>query len=170
MRRTGCVMASIALLMATACTYHRAYIDYAARGEDVPMRAGGWEGERLGVVRASEGGPVWKDCTRVAEASVFVLIEETRARGGNAIGEFRWVPAHPKHSSDTPMCRQRWGWFLIWPAVLSPAFQSAGVEAVAYRIDNPEEPRAGLFAIPDTDEDRRLLARQLIGEASSRGR
>ena len=77
--------------MATAaCTYHRAYIDYERDGDDIRMKAGGWKGERLGVVRASEGGPVWKDCTKVARASIWILMEETRAKGGNAIGEFRW--------------------------------------------------------------------------------
>jgi hypothetical protein len=146
------------------CTYHRAYIDYEDQGSDIQLQAAGWEGQRLGVVRASEGGPVWKDCTKVAEASIWVLLEETRALGGNAIGEFRWVPAHPKHSSSTPTCRQRWGWFLIWPAVLSHAFQSAGVEAVAYRLDDPSAAPAGWIVIPDSSGERRLLAARLAGD------
>ncbi len=170
MRRIAGVFAVVVLLMATAaCTYHRAYIDYERDGDDIRMKAGGWEGERLGVVRASEGGPVWKDCTKVARASIWILMEETRAKGGNAIGEFRWVPAHPKHSSETPMCRQRWGWFLIWPAVLSHAFQSAGVEAVAYKLENPTSAKAGIYAIPTSEEDRRRLAVRIADESLSGG-
>jgi hypothetical protein len=166
MRRIFGVSAVVVMLAATgACTHHRAYLDYESQGGDIRLQAAGWEGRRLGVVRASEGGPVWKDCTAVAEASIWVLLEETRALGGNAIGEFRWVPQHPKHSSSTPMCRQRWGWFLIWPAVLSHAFQSAGVEAVAYRIEEPSAAPAGVHAIPDSGDDRRQLAARLAAEA-----
>lgn len=166
MRRVEALVAGLVLLMTgAACTYHRAYINYEQPGGDVQMKAGAWEAQSLGVVRASEGGPVWKDCTRVAEASIWVLIEETRARGGNAIGDFRWVPAHPKRSSDTPMCRQRWGWFLIWPAVLSHAFQSAGVEAVAYKLEIPIEASAGIHPIPSSEMDRRRLAARIAGQA-----
>ncbi len=167
MRRfLGVFSAAMLLIASGACTYHRAYVDYENQGGDIQMQAAGWEGQRLGVVRASEGGPVWKDCTKVAEASIWVLMEETRARGGNAIGEFRWVPAHPDHSSDAPMCRQRWGWFLIWPAVLSPAFQSAGVEAVAYKLENPAAARAGVYRIPSAESDRRQLAARIVEETA----
>lgn len=162
MRRLASVMAVVALLLTvSACTYHRAYIAYEDHGSDVAMRAQSWDGERLGVVRASEGGAVWKDCTTVAEASIWILMEETRKLGGNAIGDFRWVPQHPEHSSETPMCRQRWGWFLIWPAVLSPAFQSAGVEAVAYKVADPTSARAGLYPIPEPAADRMALAQRI---------
>ena len=162
MRSPRGVMVMVGLLVAvSACTYHRAYVSYDEQGSDVAMRAAGWDGERLGVVRASEGGAVWKDCTTVAEASIWILMEETRKLGGNAIGDFRWVPQHPKHSSEVPMCRQRWGWFLIWPAVLSPAFQSAGVEAVAYRVDNPGQARAGVYPIPESETERRALAERI---------
>ena len=165
MRRMTVLVAAAMVVSATgACTYHRAYVDYEDHGGDVRMQGGGWEGQSLGVVRASEGGAIWKDCTDVAEASIWVLLEETRARGGNAIGDFRWVPAHPKHSSATPTCRQRWGWFLIWPAVLSPAFQSAGVEAVAYKLEDASAAPAGVFAIPDSRDEQRLLVARLARE------
>jgi len=160
MRITGIAVAAVALTL-TACTYHRAYISYDEQSADVQLRADAWQGERLGVVRASEGGAVWKDCTEVAEASIWVLMEEARKLGGNAIGDFRWVPRHPEHSSDAPTCRQRWGWFLIWPAVLSPAFQSAGVEAVAYRVADAAPQRTGLFRIPDSESERMELARAI---------
>lgn len=149
------------LLVGSACTYQRAYVNYEDGAGEIQMRAGGWNGERLGVVRASEGGAIWKDCTDVAQASIFMLMEETRGLGGNAIGEFRWVPQHPEHSSDAPMCRQRWGWFLVWPALLSPAFQSAGVEAVAYRVAETGAAREGLYMIPDSESERTLLARHI---------
>ncbi len=160
----GVMVAASILVVATGCTYHRAYFSYEDQGGDIATRAGSWDGVRLGVVTASEGGAVWKDCTAVAEGSVWVLMEKTRAMGGNAIGDFRWVPRHEAHSSETPMCRQRWGWFLIWPALLSPAFQSAGVEAVAYRVEDPAAAPAGLYLIPGTEEERMLLAERIAKE------
>jgi hypothetical protein len=162
MRSLRGVMVMVGLaLAASACTYQRAYIAYEDQSGDLAMRPGGWDGERLGVVRASEGGAVWKNCTTVAEASIWVLMDEARKLGGNAIGDFRWVPQHPEHSSEAPMCRQRWGWFLIWPAVLSPAFQSAGVEAVAYRVADPASARAGLYPIPESAAERMVLAQRI---------
>jgi hypothetical protein len=167
MSRMWSVIATAVLLGASACTHQRAYLNYEDSPGEIQMRAGGWDGERLGVVRASEGGPIWKDCTDVAEASIWMLMEATRELGGNAIGEFRWVPQHPKHSSDAPTCRQRWGWFLVWPAVLSPAFQSAGVEAAAYLVDGPEAAREGLYIVPESEVERMLLAQRIASEVVS---
>jgi hypothetical protein len=168
MRETTKLIAAVGLVvLASACTYQRAYLSYQEQQGGVGLRADTWEGERLGVVRASEGGAIWRDCTTLAEGSVWVLVEETRKLGGNAIGDFRWVPQHPRHSTEAPMCRQRWGWLLIWPALLTPAFQSAGVEAVAYRVTDPAAAaRAGLSLIPDSDGERRLLAARIAAEAA----
>lgn len=168
MNRMGVmILAAVLLLGVTACTHQRAYINYEDGPGDVRMRAGGWDGERLGVVRASEGGPIWKDCTNVAEASIWMLMEATRKMGGNAIGEFRWVPQHPKHSSDAPTCRQRWGWFLVWPALATPAFQSAGVEAVAYLVEDPDTLREGVHVVPESEAERLLLAHRIAFEMVS---
>jgi hypothetical protein len=164
----GAVIATVVLLLGvSACTHQRAYFNYEDKQDEIKMRAGGWDGERLGVVRASEGGPVWKDCTEVAEASIWMLMQATREMGGNAIGEFRWVPQNPKHSSDAPTCRQRWGWILVWPVLATRAFQSAGVEAVAYRIEDTDVAHEGLYLIPVSEADRQLLARQIVSEAAA---
>ncbi len=168
MSRMWSVIATAVLLLgAAACTHQRAYLSYEDSPGEIRLRAGGWDGERLGVVRASEGGPIWKDCTDVAEASIWMLMEATREMGGNAIGEFRWVPQHPKHSSEEPTCRQRWGWFLVWPALASPAFQSAGVEAVAYRVENPGAAREGLYIVPESEAERLVLAHRIASEVVS---
>jgi hypothetical protein len=169
MNRMGAVIATVVVLLGvSACTHQRAYFNYEDKQDEIKMRTGGWDGERLGTVTASEGGPVWKDCTEVAEASIWMLMQATREMGGNAIGEFRWVPKNPKHSSDAPTCRQRWGWVLVWPVLATRAFQSAGVEAVAYRIDDTEVAHEGLYLIPVPEEERRLLAQQIASETISR--
>ena len=160
-------MTAVVLLVGSACTHQRAYFNYQDTQGEITMHAGGWDGERLGAVRASEGGPVWKDCTDVAEASIWMLMEATREMGGNAIGEFRWVPQHPKHSSDAPTCRQRWGWVLVWPVLATPAFQSAGVEAVAYLVDDPVAAREDLYLIPASEAARQQLARKIASEATA---
>lgn len=164
-RTRGTIAVAMVLLLSSACTYHRAYLDYEEHDRDVRTNPQGWDGERLGVVRASEGGAIWEPCTRVAEGSLWVLMEEARRLGGNAIGDFRWVPQHPRKSSERPMCRQRWGWFLVWPVLLTPAFQSAGVEAVAYRVADPAAADAGLYLIPDFEVERMLLAERIVADA-----
>ena len=166
MNRTWSMIAmAVVLVWVSACSHQRAYFNYEGSSGEIPMRAGGWDGERLGVVRASEGGPVWKDCTEVAKASVWMLMEATRQMGGNAIGEFRWVPQHPKYSSDAPTCRQRWGWILIWPVLATPAFQSAGVEAVAYLVEDTL--REGVHVVPESEAERLLLAQRIAFEMVS---
>jgi len=58
--------------------------------------------------------------------------------------------------------------YLIWPVLLTPAFQSAGVEAVAYRVADPTAARAGLYLIPGSEAERLLLAGRIVTEAFAR--
>jgi hypothetical protein len=91
-------------------------------------------------------------------------MEDTRRLGGNAIGEIKWVPRNDQRSTDQPTCRKKWGWFLVWPVLATPAFMSARVEAVAYSVPDPSATVAGLYLIPENDEERAWLARRLAVE------
>jgi hypothetical protein len=162
MRRIGIAMICVLVMAVTGCSYHRAYVSYEADGDEIPIRRDGWQGERLGTVYAKEGGAIWKNCTRVAEGSVWVLMEETRKLGGNAIGEIRWFP--DRRATTDPVCRQGWGWVLIWPVLATPAFQTARAEAVAYRIDESAPTQSGMYLIPESNEDRRQLAARVAAE------
>ena len=149
------------------CSYHRAYVSYSKVDEDVQVAAAGWDGRRLGPVSAREGGALWEKCTAVAEGSLWVLMDDTRKMGGNAIGEIRWIPMNPERTTDDPTCRKKWGWILIWPVLATPAFQSARVEAVAYNVPDTSATEAGLYLIPKDPSERRVLAQLIVIDTMS---
>jgi hypothetical protein len=157
-------------MVAAGCSYHRAYISYSEYDEDVQVAAAGWEGRGLGSVSAREGGAIWERCTDVAAGSLWILMEDTRAMGGNAIGEIRWVPQDPKRTTNVPTCKKKWGWFLVWPVLVTPGFMSAKVEAVAYNVPDVSAAQANLYLIPEDPEERQALCRRLVAEGSRAAR
>ena len=154
--------------LGAACSYHRAYLDYDADAWKLRLSADPIAGQRLGAVRATEGGAIWRECTDVAHGSVWVLIADARTMGGNAIGDIRWFPAKPDLDHRTPVCKQKWGWFLFWPVLLTPGFQSAIVEATAYRLADPQTPRSGLYVIPERPDQQRDLVDRIVAETLAR--
>lgn len=168
MRRLMVVTACVVLVVSgIGCSYHRAYVSYSKYEEDVQVAAAGWEGRRLGPVSAKEGGALWERCTDIAEGSLWVLMEDTRKMGGNAIGEIRWIPRNQNRVTDDPTCRKKWGWILVWPVLATPGFQSARVEAVAYNIPDPSSAVAGLMVIPEDEGERLALVRRIVNESRS---
>lgn len=155
---------AFAVMLSGACAYQRAYIAYDRLEQALPLAATPLAGQAVGVVRAAEDGPVWKDCTRVAEAAVWVLIDETRRLGGDAVGSIRWFPNDPGDTTDRPCCRQRWGWVLVWPVLATPAFQLAEVEGTAYRLAGPAPEEGGVYPIPETAGARAELAARIVDE------
>ena len=147
---------------ALGCSYHRAYVSYSEYEEDVQVAAAGWDGRRLGPVSAHEGGALWEKCTDVAAGSLWVLMEDTRKMGGNAIGEIRWIPRNRNRATADPTCRKKWGWILVWPVLATPAFQSARVEAVAYNVPDTSAAEAGLYLIPEDPNERHALAQRIV--------
>jgi hypothetical protein len=150
---------------AFGCSYHRAYVSYSEHEDEVQVAAAGWDGRRLGPVSAREGGALWEKCTAVAEGSLWVLMEDTRKMGGNAIGEIRWIPRNQNRTTEDPTCRKKWGWVLIWPVLATPAFQSARVEAVAYNVSDTSAAEAGLYLIPEDPDERRVLAQEIVADS-----
>jgi len=165
MKRFSTLTACVLLLgSALGCSYNRAYISYNEYEDDVRAAATGWDGRRLGTVSAGEGGAIWETCTNVAEGSMWILMEDTRKMGGNAIGEIRWVPQNLKRTTDEPTCKKKWGWFLVWPVLVTPGFMSARVEAVAYNVPDTSATQAGLYVIPEDPSDREALARRIVND------
>jgi hypothetical protein len=165
MKRFLTLMVCVVLIgSGLGCSYHRAYVSYPEHEEDVQVAAAGWDGRRLGPVSAREGGALWEKCTSVAEGSLWVLMEDTRKMGGNAIGEIRWIPRNQNRTTDNPTCRKKWGWILVWPVLATPAFQSARVEAVAYHVPDTSTAEAGLYLIPDDAAEREILAYRIVAE------
>jgi hypothetical protein len=95
---------------------------------------------------------------------VWVLIDETRRLGGNAVGDIRWFP-NESATTDRPCCRQRWGWVLVWPVLATPAFQVAKVEGTAYRLAEPVHEQGGVYLIPDGAEARAELVARIVDDA-----
>jgi hypothetical protein len=151
----------------TACTYHRAHIDYEDYADKMPLSAEPFDGERLGTVAANEAGAIWNDCTKAARGTLWILMDDTKRLGGNAIGEIRWIPKKEKHITELPTCRKAWAWFLIWPATLSPVFMSSRAEAQAFRIPEGSKPTAGMYVIPDSNDDREALVERILAESPS---
>lgn len=158
------VLLAVAVTFSGACAYQRAYIAYGRPEAGLPLAAAPFAGEAIGVVRAAEMGAVWKDCTKVAKAAVWVLIDETRRLGGNAVGDIRWFP-NESAATDRPCCRQRWGWVLVWPVLATPAFQVAKVEGTAYRLGEPVHEEGGVYLIPDGAEARAELVSRIVDDA-----
>lgn len=134
------------------------------------MQAAAWDGEALGTVSARDGGAIWRKCTKVARGSIWHLIDQTEQLGGNAIGDFRWINTKPgkpdkeKRNFDEATCQKKWGWFLLWPFLLTPQFMSARVEAEAYRVDSLPGLSSGIYAIPSSVGERELLVDRILGD------
>jgi hypothetical protein len=164
---TPAVLGGVLLLCVVSCTYHRAHFNHADYAAEMPLSDQPWSGEEIGPVAANEAGAVWIDCTRAAKGTVWILIDETRRMGGNAIGDIRWIPKKEKKDLRVPSCRKAWGWVLLWPALLSPVFMSSRAEGIAYKVDESELPRAGLYLIPETDEGQMQLVERILADAYS---
>ncbi len=167
-RRHGRVrqLAVSSLALATflgGCHYQRAYISYPVTTGGLPVHSNALEVQAISEVWASEGGPVWKTCTRVAEGAIWVLIERTKALGGNAVGNVRWFPEEPRLAPREAVCKQKWGFILLWPILATPAFQRTRVEATAYRVEEGGQEKA-LYAIPDDPSARAELVRRIVRE------
>lgn len=165
----GAAAAGLSFLLMPACSYHRAYVDYTDYTETVSIRQGARDGELLGPIRAGEAGAIWEKCTDIARGSIWVLMDDTRKMGGNAIGDVRWIPQNPRHTTDDPSCKKKWGWFLLWPALVTPAFQSARVDANAYRVVGTPQ-RSGLYVIPDDARERAALVERILSDTLSETR
>ena len=166
MKRLSVLMVGVLLPWSVlGCSYHRAYVSYSEYEEDVQVAATGWDGRRLGTVSAGEGGALWERCTDVAEGSLWILMEDTRKMGGNAVGEIRWVPQDPKRTTNEPTCKKKWGWFLVWPVLVTPGFMSANVEAVAYNVPDISVTEAGLYLIPEDANEREALAKEIVHDS-----
>ncbi len=168
MNRTGACLACVVVVAAFGCSYQRAYISYTEYEDDVQVAASGWDGQRLGAVSANEGGAIWEKCTDAAKGSMWLLIEDARKMGGNALGEIRWVPQNASRTTDEPTCKKKWGWFLVWPVLVTPGFMSAKVEAVAYNVPDTSAAVAGLYVIPENPDERAALARRIVDDRLNR--
>ena len=119
----------LSFLLLTSCATHHAHYSYADFGDETPVSTAAVKGDPVAMVEGKEGGYVWTSCTEQSRAAVRKLIQQTRAKGGNAVAEVKWKAGGGK----TPSCRKRWGYVLLPILLFTPAFSSAQVEGVAYK-------------------------------------
>ena len=143
--------------LTSGCSHHRAHISYDEYDE-VRLQPESFDPstaqvERLGEVFVREGGAIWRECTDVARGALWLLVDEAKRRGGNAVGDIRWMPRSDPWFGERPTCKRRWGFFLVWPVLATPAFMAANVEGVIYRIEDHHAPAAGVYRLPDSEAE-----------------
>ncbi len=141
-----------------ACSTHKARINYKDfRDSGVALKSGNFSGEELGMVDGEDGGAIWNNCTDKARGSVEELIDNAKAKGANAIGNIKW------HASGTsePHCKKSWGYFMLWPFVLTPLFMSTRVEGIAYKATKLGD---NMIPLPNNEDEKQALITALAGQ------
>lgn len=164
-RKASTTFVILMALMTAGCSYHSAFIRYDEYTE-VTLQPEPFDGVGLGRVRITEGGALWKECTDVARGSLWLLVEEARRRGGNAVGDIRWMPEVSGSTLEQPTCRRRWALFLVWPLLATPAFMRANVEGSVYRVNAAAADVAGLYVLPDTTEELGRLIDTILADTA----
>jgi len=142
------------------CTTNRALIRYSDIKE-VAAKEGKWDGKPLGTVHSDIGGAIWDECTELAQRNLRAVVMQAQNMGANALGGFVWLPGDERESTE-PVCKKRWGWFAMWPFILTPLFVSADVTAQAYNIPGLEKDSKSVYYIPKTKEGRENLIKRLL--------
>lgn len=141
-----------------ACSTHKARINYEDfKSQGVALKSGSFSGEELGAIEGEDGGAIWDNCTEKARGSVEELIETAKAKGANAIGNIKWSAS----GTSEPRCKKGWGYFVLWPFVLTPLFMSTHVEGVAYKASKLGE---NMIPLPTNEEEKEALITALVGE------
>jgi hypothetical protein len=155
MKATALLAVVVFLFGTISCSTHQAHLKYTDF-QDMPVRAGAVGGKALGTVSGEDGGAIWDNCTEKARGSVLELIAEARKKGGNAVGNLKWDATGTSDSG----CKKSWGYFALWPFVLTPFFMSTRVEGTAYKTDGSKS--SSLYMLPNSKEEEQKLVAQLL--------
>ena len=150
------VLATIATSFAlTACQMVPAKVNYSDF-KQMPLKTESLNGEMVGDVSGEEGGAIWNDCTEKAKGSVEAMIDNAKAKGANAIGDIKWAA----NNTDKPTCKKGWGYFALWPFILTPLFMSTKVTGKAYKTSGAKH---GLLMLPQTPEEKVAFINKIVG-------
>lgn len=142
-----------------ACSTHRANFSYSEFKMDMPIKAGPFDGQELGAVEGSQGGFVWTSCNEQARDAVQDLIANTKAKGGNAVGNVRWRAT----GQSDPACKKSWGFVLVWPFLFTPLFASSHVDGTAYKTSGG---KAGLYMLPTNKAEEEAFIAAILAQAN----
>ncbi len=155
---TNVIVLLFALGQFAACSTHKARINYKDfRDQGVALKSGNLYGEELGVISGEDGGAIWNNCTEKARGSVEELVDQAKAKGANAIGNIKWAAS----GTSEPRCKKGWGYFLLWPFILTPLFMSTHVEGVAYKASKLGE---NMIPLPTNEEEKEAFITALVGQ------
>jgi hypothetical protein len=133
----------------SACSTHPAFFEYS-EFKDMTVKGGAVNGQELGAVSGEDGGAIWDNCTEKARGSVREMIHNAKSKGATAIGDVKWDASN----NSTPTCKKSWGYFVLWPFVLTPLFMSTHVTGQAYKTGGKS---AGIYDLPKTKEGEEAL-------------
>lgn len=137
----------IGMFVISACSTHVAHLKYSEFKDEMPIKAGAWNGTNVGFVKGEEGGAIWGECTEKARGSIRELIRQAQEKGGNAVGDIRWTAS----GNDTPTCKKGWGYLVITPFILTPLFMSTQVTGNAYKVTG--KAAANMLMLPTNSEE-----------------
>lgn len=153
---TNVIVLIFAMAQFAACSTHKAQINYKDfRDQGIALKSGNFDGEELGVVSGEHGGAIWNNCTEKARGSVGEMIDNAKSKGANAIGNIKWDASE----TSEPRCKKSWGYFMLWPFILTPLFMSTRVQGVAYKAGKMGK---NMIPLPQTEEEREALITALV--------
>ena len=155
---TKVIVLVFAMAQFAACSTHKARINYKDfRDKGIALKSGNFNGEELGMIEGEHGGAIWDNCTEKARGSVEEMIDNAKAKGANAIGNIKWDASE----SSQPTCKKSWGYFMLWPFVLTPLFMSTRVTGIAYKAKKMGD---NMIPLPNTAEEREAFIAKVIGQ------
>lgn len=134
------------LFAASACSTHRASLNYGEFKTEMSIQTGTPSGEEVGTVMGSTGGAVWDQCDANSRRSVRTMIENAKAKGANAVGNLKWAAT----GTGEPGCKKSWGFVMLPVFLLTPLFMSNEVTGTAYKTAGK---KAGLFMLPTNEAE-----------------
>ncbi len=132
-----------------ACSTQPANVNYSEYSDRMILKGEAVSGTDLGMVQGGHGGAIWDNCDEHARNAVTRMIEAAKGKGANAIGNIKWRSS----GNSTPTCKKQWGWFALWPFLLTPLFMEVNVEGTAFKTDGAKGKKAGLLMLPSNQAE-----------------
>ena len=109
-------------------------------------------GKKIADIKGKGSGPMNSACDDLVLLAARRLVRKAQLLRANVIGNVRW------RKRLKPVCKQKWGWFLVYPMLLTPWSQNAKVTGEAYRVDAPASLNESFYFIPDDATQREAVA------------
>lgn len=142
----------------TACSTQTANLQYSEFNDRMLVKAEAVSGQDLGPVKGGHGGAIWDSCDEHARNAVTRMIESAKLKGANAVGNVKWATS----GNSTPSCKKQWGWFALWPFILTPLFMQVEVSGTGYKTDAAKAKKAGLMMLPSNQAELDMFVQKVM--------